>query len=64
MRNFANILLALFTSILVGGMVGFIGINWIMGCGEMFPRFDGSYEVGECVSIRDLVDALAARKER
>lgn len=36
---------------IVGSLFAWLGINWIMGCGEAFPTADGSYIMGECLPL-------------
>ena len=36
---------------IVGSLFAWLGINWLMGCGEAFPTADGSYIMGECLPL-------------
>ena len=38
-------------SIFAGLMFGWLGINWITGCGEVTRTVDGTYLKGECVLV-------------
>ena len=41
---------------IVATFFSFIVINWLAGCGEVFPTADGSYVHGECITPMQLFD--------
>lgn len=36
---------------LVGVLIAWVMINWMMGCGETFTTIDGAVIYGECVTL-------------
>ena len=46
-----NHILHFLVAIAIGAVFSTVLLNMVLGCGEQFPRSDGSYEQGECFLI-------------
>jgi len=49
MSSLKEIALSILSTLVVSTFIAWIVLNWISGCGEVFPTATGGYIHGECI---------------
>lgn len=55
-KRLIDAITGLLAMLVIATFFSFIVINWLAGCGEVFPTADGSYVHGECITPMQLFD--------